>query len=350
MIKKFKQRISLTITSLCFLALSPYVEATTYTLQNKNDSIVGQFMVTNAELKDTLLDIARANGLGYHDIKLINPDLDMWMPGEGQEVVLPLQFVLPDTPKKGLVLNIPEMRLYYYSKKNKGDEMEVTTHPLGVGREGWATPYINTRIIEKKAKPNWYPPESIRAEHEEMGDPLPKIVKAGPDNPLGDYALRLGIPEYLIHGTNKPYGVGMRVSHGCIRLYPEDIESLYQSVKVGTPVNIINQPYKVGELDGVIYLEAHLHLEEDAARYANITEIVKMIIKITEDRRYEINWNLVNEVVGEHKGIPVAIGMHVKELQVVAELTTADLSNKMPTIENDGVELRLDMDISHQTN
>ena len=219
------------LISLSFgLVLS--VQANRYELSDTGDSLIGEVDFTEASAKDTLLDIARRHGFGYQDMKLINPDVDMWLPGEGQKVVLPSQFILPVAPREGLILNIPEMRLYYYPAKEKGKPREVITYPLGVGREGWSTPYISTKIIEKKANPNWYPPESIRQEHEEAGDPLPKIVKAGPDNPLGAYAMRLGLPEYLIHGTNRPFGVGMRVSHGCIRLYPEDIEALFSLVKL----------------------------------------------------------------------------------------------------------------------
>ena len=357
-----KYCISLIFKNLIFIFIagSSHAWAIKYTLDNNNDSVIGEIKTTRAELNDTLLDIARSNSLGYHDIKLINPDLDTWLPGEGKEVLLPLQFVLPNAEKKGLVLNIPEMRLYYFPENSEKDRQEVFTYPLGVGREGWSTPYMKTKIIEKKKHPNWYPPESIREEHEEKGDPLPKIVEAGPDNPLGDYALRLGKPEYLIHGTNKPYGVGMRVSHGCIRLYPEDIEYLFNNVKLGTSVNIVNQPYKVGIRDGIIYLEAHPHLKEDATRFSSLTEIVKLIIQKTDDKSYEIDWNLVSEVVEEHKGIPVAIGISVPEqpeMQASVEeeiieapvITKKETSNERLEKNSKGVELRLDTKISRPT-
>ena len=345
------------ICIIILFVISSQAWAIKYTLQNDDDSVIGEIKTTRAELKDTLLDIARSNSLGYHDIKLLNPDLDTWLPGEGKEVILPLQFVLPDAEKKGLVLNIPEMRLYYFPENADKDKKVVFTYPLGVGREGWSTPYIKTKIIEKKKHPKWYPPKSIREEHEEKGDPLPEFIEAGPDNPLGDYALRLGKPEYLIHGTNKPYGVGMRVSHGCIRLYPEDIEYLFKNVKLGTSVNIVNQPYKVGIRDGIIYLEAHPHLKEDASRFSNLTEIVKLIIGKTEEKSYEIDWNLVNEVVREHKGIPVAIGISVPEqpkMQASVEdklietpvLTKKENDNETLEKRSTGVELRLDTKIS----
>jgi len=300
-----KQSVLLVILA----GIIPAAMAAKYTLQNRQDTVIGEISSVRAELKDTLLDIARRNGLGYQDIKLLNPELDTWLPGEDVEVKLPLKFILPDTERDGIVLNIPEMRLYYYPGAGRGGEQDVVTYPLGVGREGWHTPYIKTKIIEKKQYPKWYPPESIREEHAEAGDPLPKVVEAGPDNPLGDHAMRLGLPEYLIHGTNKPFGIGMRVSHGCIRLYPEDIEALFQQVQLGTRVEIVNQPYKIGELDGVLYLEAHPYLDEDADVFENnLTPVVKLIVNATDERQYDIDWNLVREVVRQPRGIPVAIG------------------------------------------
>ena len=158
--------------------------ANVYPLKDKNSSLIGELSTTKAKYEDTLLDIARRHGFGMQDIKLVNPGVDTWIPGANQVVNLPSQFLLPMTPHEGLVLNIPEMRLYYFPKQKAGKEKKVITYPLGVGREGWSTPYMTTKVIEKKKHPNWYPPESIRKEHEEKGDPLPRVVKAGPDNPL----------------------------------------------------------------------------------------------------------------------------------------------------------------------
>ena len=154
--------------------------------------------------------------------------------------------MLPYCQRNSVIVNNTEIRLYYCPDQKKVRALKVLTYPLGVVRQGWDTPYIDTKIIQKKKNPYWYPPESIRAVYEERGDPLPKRVAPGPDNPLGDYALRLGLPQYLIHGTNKPYGIGMRVSPGCIRLYPEDIGSFFIKVQGSNPVCIINQPYKFG--------------------------------------------------------------------------------------------------------
>ena len=297
------------------LCCAPPAKALRYVLDDSGATLIGEIVTTEAGERDTLLDIARLYGFGYQDMKLVNPELDTWLPGAGQKVILPAQFVLPAARQEGIVLNIPEMRLYYYPPPAKGGPREVLTYPLGIGREGWATPYIATRIIEKKVRPSWYPPESIRREHAEAGDPLPKVVRPGPDNPLGDYAMRLGRPEYLIHGTNKPYGIGMRVSHGCIRLYPEDIEALFAEVTLKTPVNIINQPYKLGVKDEVIYLEAHPFLQEDSEQYQNnLTSVVSLLINMAGGRDYELDWDKAHEAINRPTGLPVAIGMFLPEV------------------------------------
>ena len=297
------------------LCCAPPAKALRYVLDDSGTTLIGEIVTTEAGERDTLLDIARLYGFGYQDMKLVNPELDTWLPGAGQKVILPAQFVLPAARQEGIVLNIPEMRLYYYPPPAKGGPREVLTYPLGIGREGWATPYIATRIIEKKVRPSWYPPESIRREHAEAGDPLPKVVRPGPDNPLGDYAMRLGRPEYLIHGTNKPYGIGMRVSHGCIRLYPEDIEALFAEVTLKTPVNIINQPYKLGVKDEVIYLEAHPFLQEDSEQYQNnLTSVVSLLIDMADGRDYELDWDKAHEAISQPTGLPVAIGMFLPEV------------------------------------
>ena len=297
------------------LCCAPPAQALRYVLDDSGATLIGEIVTTEAGERDTLLDIARLYGFGYQDMKLVNPELDTWLPGAGQKVILPAQFILPAARQEGIVLNIPEMRLYYYPPPAKGGPREVLTYPLGIGREGWATPYIATRIIEKKVRPSWYPPESIRREHAEAGDPLPKVVRPGPDNPLGDYAMRLGRPEYLIHGTNKPYGIGMRVSHGCIRLYPEDIEALFAEVTLKTPVNIINQPYKLGVKDEVIYLEAHPFLQEDSEQYQNnLTSVVSLLINMAGGRDYELDWDKAHEAINRPTGLPVAIGMFLPEV------------------------------------
>lgn len=290
------------------------IKAETYLLDNEDDMLIGEIEVVAAKKEDTLLDIARESGFGYLDIKLVNPDVDTWLPGEGKQVTLPSQFILPEAQKKGIVLNVPEMRLYYYPPFRKGKARKVHTYPIGIGREGWATPYIKTNIVEKKRNPNWYPTKSIIKEYEENGEILPSVVKAGEDNPLGQYAMRLGRRDYLIHGTNKPYGVGMRVSHGCVRLYPEDIEELFNKVSLKTPVNIVNQPYKIGVRDDVIYLEAHPYLKEDVKNYENnLTSVVRSITKHANNRKYKIDWASAYEAIRAPTGVPIAIGNYIND-------------------------------------
>jgi L,D-transpeptidase ErfK/SrfK len=225
----------------------------------KHRRIVGDLAGISVQDGDTLPDIARHFGLGYNDITLANPAILPWTPKAGERVQLPLRFILPDASRKGIVLNLANMRLFYYPPKQPG---AVFTYPIGIGREGWNTPLGQTTIVAKTVNPAWTVPESVRREHAEKGDPLPKAVPPGPDNPLGKYALRLGFSSYLIHGTNKPYGVGMQVSHGCVRLYPEDIEVLFKKTSVGTPVRIIHQPYMTAWEWDMLYLEAHEPLQK----------------------------------------------------------------------------------------
>ncbi|MFA7495557.1 MAG: L,D-transpeptidase family protein [Acidithiobacillus sp.] len=252
---QLKKHLNISIVSVIALYVASNAGAATYLLPPANDNIMGAIHSITAKHEDTFSDIARRYDLGYDQLVIANPQVDPWLPGAGTRVVLPTEYVLPDAPRKGIVINLAAMRLFYYPPATDGTAAEVITFPIGVGREGWGTPLGNTRITAKIADPSWTPPESIRKEHADNGSPLPAVVPAGPDNPLGQYALRLSIPGYLLHGTNKPWGVGMRVSHGCIRLYPEDIAALFAKVKVGTPVTVVNQPWLVGMDNGQYVLQ-----------------------------------------------------------------------------------------------
>jgi len=342
--------ISFKLIQICCLIIITTIDisyAAIYDIPNDETTVIGEVSYTVSKYEDTLLDIARKHNLGFDEIKLVNPSVDSWIPGENREIVLPNKYVLPVTVHEGIVLNIPEMRLYYFPDKKNGSPRKVITHPLGIGREGWGTPYIDTQIIQKKKNPDWYPPESIRAEYAAEGRPLPKMVKTGPENPLGEFAMRLGLPEYLIHGTNRPSGVGMRVSHGCIRLFPEDIKSLFDQVQLGTPVHIVNQPYKVGVMNGRIFLEAHPFLVEDAELFdGNLTSAVKMIVKMTGEQKYDVDWDLANQVISKRDGIPVEVGIInpvVDEINTVIDNKTNN--DTEPLIEN-ALELKLDTVIS----
>jgi len=239
------------------------IAANHFVLVSPQQSVVGVPQVVFTKREDTLSDLARTYGLGYDELIAANPGVDPWLPGKNTPVLLPTQFVLPDVPRQGIVLNIASKRLFYFPTMPDGEPQVVKTYPIGIGRVGWETPLGVTRVASKARNPSWFVPASVRREHAEMGDPLPPVVPPGPDNPLGDRVLQLEMPGYLIHGTNQPYGVGMRVSHGCVRLYPENIELLYELVEIGEKVTIINEPYLFGRLRGELYFEANVPLEDD---------------------------------------------------------------------------------------
>jgi L,D-transpeptidase ErfK/SrfK len=245
-------------------AEAPLAEATHRFFVEPGSDMVGHVQVTRARQEDTLPDLARRFNIGYEEIVRANPGVDPWLPGEGTPIALPTRFVLPDSPREGIVINLAAMRLFYYlPRKDRQAPLEVVTHPIGIGRVGWSTPEGRTEVVARVRDPSWIPPASVRKEHAENGDPLPDRVPPGPDNPLGRHMMRLGWPSYLVHGTNKPYGVGMRVSHGCIRLYPEDIAGLFDMVPVGTRVTVVNQPYLLGWDADVLYVQAYGPLEDD---------------------------------------------------------------------------------------
>ena len=276
-----------------------------FLLPSNGGDVVGRIQVTTALRSDTLPDIARRYDLGYEEIVAANPDVDVWLPGEGTRIILPTQFVLPDAPREGLVINLASMRLFYFPEPEAGKHPVVITHPVGIGREGWQTPEGLMTITHKKVKPAWTVPKSVLRERAAAGDPLPPIVASGPENPLGDYAMRLSNPVYLIHGTNQPYGVGIRVSHGCVRLYPEDIEQLFPQVPKQTRVNIINQPYVAGWLKGQYYLEAHQPLSEHKKRWGQDLQPMKTVV--TKKAQGPVNWAQAEKVTHEAMGIPFPI-------------------------------------------
>lgn len=282
--------------------------ATVYPLPPPDNDVIGQVKVIYATKDDTLLDIARRHSLGYDEMVHANPGLDRWAPGEGTPVVLPTRYILPDTPREGLVLNIAELRLYYYPKAGADGEQVVYTYPVSIGRMDWKTPLGITRVTSKETDPAWRPPASIKAEHAAQGDILPDVVPGGPDNPLGRHALRLALPSYLIHGTNRPNGIGMRVTHGCVRMYPEDIEGLFGMVPVGTPLRLIDQPVKVGRINGHWLVEAHEPLEEDNIPIkVTLEQASQAVIAKTGPDMPGIDQAAFEAAIEQVSGIPVSI-------------------------------------------
>lgn len=308
-------------------------KAEIYELLPQGYDVVGAVATITARHEDTLIDIARRHGLGYEDIVRANPDVNIWVPGDGTEVVLPTQFVLPAGPRRGVVLNLAEYRLYYFPEPKPGEAAYVMTYPISIGRMDWETPLGLTKVVSKARKPSWYVPQSVLDEHEADGDPLPKIVPPGPDNPLGEYAMRLGLPGYLIHGTNRPAGVGMRVTHGCVRMFPEDIEYLFGKIDVSTPVRIINDSVKMGWNGDRLVMEVHPVLavavpedgpivpeDEAAIQPADVavsvkdplTYVTEQFIATTGERAGQLDWDLAEQILDRSDGIPTPVGEEIK--------------------------------------
>ncbi len=307
-----------------------------FLLVSPTQSVVGEPQVVFTRAEDTLSDLAREYGLGYDEIIAANPGIDPWLPGENTAVLLPTQYVLPDVPRQGLVLNIATKRLFYFPRVEEGEAQPVLTYPIGIGRVGWETPLGATTVVSKARNPSWWVPLSVRREHAEMGNPLPSVVPPGPDNPLGSRVLKLDMPGYLIHGTNAPYGVGMRVSHGCVRLYPENIELLYELVQVGESVTIINEPYQVGVQDGALYFEAHPPLEDDALPPG---ERLEVLLDGQQDMAGRpLNEHLkshVRSLAAEPRGVPGRIAMYdLDEVMARARVVenTVEMDPNAPTL------------------
>lgn len=284
-----------------------------FTFDPATDDVVGQLQVTKVEGEDTLSDIARRFNLGYEEVVRANPGIDPWIPGVGREIILPTQFVLPEGPREGLVINLPQLRVFYYPKVKAGEPHKVITHPIGIGKVGWSTPEGTTKVTSKRKNPTWTPPASVRKEHREAGDPLPAVVPPGPDNPLGTHMMTLGWPSYLIHGTNKPYGVGMRSSHGCMRFYPEDIAELYDKIPLGTKVTVVNRPFVFGWHQDSLYVQAFPILEDDDREHpksvdALLTTVVsEQMSQKVQAHGASIDSDLVTLMVTYPRGVAVPV-------------------------------------------
>lgn len=270
-----------------------------YSLPADDVQVIGAVTTIRATYEDTLAAIAQEYGLGYRELVDANPDVDPWIPGEGTEVVLPTQYVLPEAPREGVVINVAEYRLYYYPP----DRNMVVTYPVGLGRDDFRTPLLTTRIVTAIENPSWTPTASSRKEHADMGDPLPPVVPPGPDNPLGSLAIQLETPGYFIHGTNQPFGVGQMVSHGCIRLYEPHIATLGELARRGTPVNIVNEPYKVGWRDDQLFVEVHQDIYEET----DPEDLNRRIEAATKNRAAVVDWARVSGLLAAPTGVPAKI-------------------------------------------
>jgi L,D-transpeptidase ErfK/SrfK len=283
-----------TLTILyCLLILSGVSSASEAFNYSRNNNVIGVLRTYTIKGDESLIEIARKFGIGYNEIVEANPKLDPFVPGKGKTVRISTQWILPDMPSyDGIVINLSEMRLYYFTKD------KVMTYAIGIGDQGKDTPVGIFKIVDKLVNPPWVVPASIRKERPE----LPAVVPAGPDNPLGSHAMRLSRPSILIHGTNKPYAVGRKASHGCIRMYPEDIPTLFQVVPNQTRVTIIRQPVKAGISDNIVYLEAH----KDSSVKINYFNEALRILK-QKNLYINIDRTRLLTVLKEKKGIPVPI-------------------------------------------
>ncbi|HEX5079316.1 MAG TPA: L,D-transpeptidase family protein [Geminicoccaceae bacterium] len=290
--------------ALCLAAATPAASAAAGLL----DSFGGIRETTSyrATYDDTLLDVARRFDLGYVEIVAANPGTDPWIPGEGTNVVLPTVHLPPEAEPEGIVVNLADMRLYYFP--GAGQPME--SFPIGIGRDGLTTPLGSTTVVRKTKDPVWRPTPRMRAEKPE----LPQAVPPGPDNPLGNRAMYLGWPQYLIHGTNKPLGIGRRTSSGCVRMYPEDVEYLYDRVKIGTKVTVVDQPIKLRWIDGALYIEAHPTQAQSDQIEATGTfdpildsKVVDQVLAAAGPNASMLDWSLIRQATLERRGYPIRI-------------------------------------------
>jgi L,D-transpeptidase ErfK/SrfK len=329
--------------SLTVLRFAPPLATHRFEIEPGQD-VVGQVQVTVVGPEDTLPDIARRFDVGYEEMARANPGVDPWLPGAGREVVVPTQFVLPVAQRQGIVVNLAALRVFYFPPAQKGEKQVVYTYPIGIGKIGWSTPEGTTKVIAKEEDPIWRPTASIRKEHEENGDPIPALVPAGPDNPLGKFKFTLGWPTYLIHGTNKPYGVGLRASHGCIRLYPEDVEQLYGMAKVGIPVTVVNQPFVFGWQHDQLVLQAFDVQEDDKRDWERSRN--KLLSKTLSPqvqqqlaaRQETIDWQRVEHIAADPRGLVLSVSRDEQtEAAVIAAAIRVE--NRVPEGSNwDGAD------------
>ncbi len=333
---------------LLLILLSSRSFAESFFLPTPDNDVVGQLIAVQLNSSDTLLDIARQFDVGYNEITQANPDIDPWQPDKDSFVVVPSLYILPNTPRKGIVINVPEMRLYYYPKPKKDQPPMVITYPISIGKEGWLMPLGQSKITAKIENPSWTVPPGIRAAYKAEGHDLPKVVPPGDKNPLGKFAMKLGDSGYFIHGTNKPHGIGMRVSYGCIRLYPEDIAKFIYMTPRKTPVTVINQPFKVGKHHGKVYVEAHPTLAEwdTPSLFDNLpttlnTDDLALLVSSPEK---------LHQIIKQQSGIPIPLQLKNRSnlvsapenswfIQVGTYKNQKNVDRRLKLLKNEGLKI-----------
>lgn len=321
-----------TLIALCATCLAGVSSAAVFPMPPPGSNMVGTLqVVTIANPESTLLDIARHFDLGYHEITAANPAVSAWVPKVGTRIIVPTEFILPPGPYEGIVVNIPQRRLFYFTGKSHDKPTQVITFPVSISRAGWSTPLGKTRIVAKYRDPSWIVPDSIQEEHLHEGETdYPSYFPPGPDNPMGMLALETGFPMIFIHGTNKPWGVGMRTSHGCLHLYPEDAAYLFPRVKSGTPVRIIDQPHTIGVRDGVLYMGSSEPVSEYPNELSTANRAVAALFPYTGQNavntlaHFEIDWPRVFTVATAHRYLPLPISRNAPDQEHILESISAE--------------------------
>ncbi|WP_250657043.1 L,D-transpeptidase family protein [Alkalimarinus coralli] len=273
---------------------------------SQQHDIIGEKRVVTTKYEDTLSDLGESNNIGFNEIVTANPGVDAWLPGEGNKVIVPSEYILPSI-REGVVINLHEYRLYYFPKEGG----KVITYPVGIGTQKTPSPLVETTVELKLEKPNWYPPASVRAEYlKENGKEMARMFPPGPENPLGPYAIKLDLPGYFLHGTNKAFGIGTKVSHGCIRLYNDDISKLVFQVPNKTPVRFIKEPIKLGMKGDNLYVELHLDDADNISDKKMVQKVIQQTIRL-EKRLGAIDLDIyaIENAIKNPLGIPQHIGV-----------------------------------------
>lgn len=321
--------------ALAGTVLAARSDAAVFTLPPNGGSLIGQDQQIQSQSSDTLLDLARKYSVGYWEIQEANPKVDMWLPGQGTNLTIPGRFIVPPVEHKGIIINLPQHRLFYFPKPRRHDQPIVITYPASPGEGDFPTPVGVTRIIRKVPHPVWIPTAHILKAHALAGDPIPKIWPAGPDNPMGEWALETSLShgEIYIHGTNNPMAIGMSVTHGCVRLYPEDIAALYPVVKVGTPVTVVNEPVLASLQDGELYLEVHPPTNSNHVAVAPDFDKISQIIDAAIGQSVvAIDWDKVRQVATQANGIPQLIGIQADYAPLANPAGTATQATQETTL------------------
>ena len=299
--------------------------ALNFALPNNESTVIGELKDTETVNGDTLPLLGRRYEMGIVELLEANPDFKMDETfTSGQKVILPTMFILPNAAHQGLVINLSELRLYFYRPNSR----EVMTFPVGVGRQNWDSPMGGSYIVRKKADPTWTPTAHIREHSLELGIDLPKSVLPGPENPLGPYALYTNVYAILIHGSNDASGIGRRSSSGCIRMQPEAIESFFDLIPVNMSVTFVDEPIKTGWLENDFYLEVHVPLEEDAQQPLSVVKekMHQLVDAAIVKRPAKIDWDAADKAVEERRGYPIKIGEGTEPVpQVIAATNPAAL-------------------------